>query len=265
MSQTRPGWIRALGIGLLAAAAAAACTIGFQVIPTMHATASQSGTADARNYLDAQNAIEVSDLRQKLAQIRFHELYSRIQEDESALFRAFDGSIVLGDSRCSGFYAYGYLPKNICLAEMNETMRNLTDYTEQVKASQPSVLYISYGINDVKSRLGGEGETGYADFTESQVDELLAVSPDSIVVINSIFPAVQGVLSEEEDQILANYNEQLKDLCQKRGWVYVDNDPLCQEDDSFYASDGIHFASWFYPKWAANMVSAAMLYQEEQL
>jgi lysophospholipase L1-like esterase len=157
-----------------------------------------------------------------------------------------------------GFQSYGFLPESRVMAAAGETFANATDYIDVVQTLQPDVLYFSYGINDLGLQLGGDAQ-GYADFVETQVKALLEVSPDSLVVINSIIEATAEANTQSDYWSLApEYNEALKTMTEKNGWIYVDNSTLSGGGTAdIYQADGIHFYSTFYPVWAQHMLEAA--------
>ena len=45
-------------------------------------------------------------------------------------------------------------------------------------------------------------------------------------------------------------------MCEEKGFVFVDNDDLCNENWDIYEPDGIHVQAWFYDDWAKNMIMA---------
>lgn len=232
------------------------------ILPGFQHRQNTEDVQEGRTYLEQQSKADLAPVRNLLRQIRIETLNQKALEDPDALFSAFNGSMILGDSRASGFYYYGFLPKSICLAEMNQTINNLTDYVSQVQNAQPEYIYISYGANDVKARLGTDETDGYGKLAEQKIDALLHVSPNSHIVVSSIIPVAQGVFTDAENSLLEDYNRQLQELCSRRGWIYADNDVLIQNNPDGFGPDGIHFDVPFYPKWAANLLNTALLETE---
>lgn len=211
-------------------------------------------------YLDAQQQKDVSALETSLNARRMQQLAQAVEEGRISVFSLFSNSIILGDSRALGFSEYGFLPESQVRAVLGYTIENASEFTDVVQSMQPDVIYLSYGVNDTAKNVGGNlGENGYAQVFEQQVDSLLAVSPNSKIVINSIIPVSE--IGQEETVGWENidaFNAQLADLAARRGWIFVDNNVLAANGTAdIYEPDGIHFHKDFYPLWAEYMTSAA--------
>ena len=75
--------------------------------------------------------------------------------------------------------------------------------------------------------------------------------------MNSIIPASQSVTQSNSDlwSQIDVYNAQIQQACQDNGWTYIDNSSLAQDQsEPIYESDGIHFVSSFYEKWARTIM-----------
>lgn len=103
--------------------------------------------------------------------------------------------------------------------------------------------------------IGGEEENGYSKTYEQQIDQILEVDPDAQVFVCSIIDVTQEAKDRSPNWTKAKqWNEQLKSMCEKRGWTFVDNDNL-GTDLSHYQEDGVHFTSEFTEQWAKNIGS----------
>ena len=56
---------------------------------------------------------------------------------------------------------------------------------------------------------------------------------------------------------IADYNEKLEAMCEKKQIGYIDNSDIIE--DEYYEEDGIHFKANFYPVWAEKMAEVATL------
>lgn len=175
----------------------------------------------------------------------------------------FDDYALYGDSRVYGFGTYGFLPWNSVFAAAGNTILNISDFNEQLKQINPSKLYFSYGVNDMGLDLKKEGGT-YADLYEEKVKEVLKIVPKAHVFINSIIPPTAETLAETPRWGKANeYNTQLKAMCEKNGWTYIDVTGVTENGNpEFYQPDGIHFVRDIYPVWAQKMIDATINEEE---
>lgn len=166
---------------------------------------------------------------------------------------AFDDYALFGDSRAYGLKSYGVLDPDFVYAEAGHTILNCTDYKDVIQQTRPARLVFSYGVNDMGLEIGGDGDHAYAQTFEQKIDELLAVVPDAKVFVCSIIDVTPSAKerSPRWDKA-ARYNAQLQEMCQRRGWIYVDNDPL-GNDLSSYQEDGVHFTPDFTWTWARNI------------
>ncbi|UNT96893.1 SGNH/GDSL hydrolase family protein [Allobaculum mucilyticum] len=212
------------------------------------------------NYLEAQESKTIDELEQTLSQKRRSRMMAAIESGKSSIFSLFQDSLIFGDSRVYGFGSYSFVPNDQVLAEAGATILNITDYLDVVKNVQPEKIYLSYGVNDMGLQIGSDrGDNGYRQVYEEQIDKLLEVSPHSQIIVNSILDATPARVEESPRWgHVAEYNEQIKQMCEDRGWTYVDNSELTQNGNAdIYQPDGVHLQSNFYPLWAQNMILAA--------
>lgn len=218
---------------------------------------SRTSFDDGLKYLENQAKTDTKEIETEIVKKQDEELTAAVNNGEKDVFSLFNNSLILGDSRASGYSYYGFLPKSKVLADLGDTAYTISDHVQEVEAMQPRYIYISYGANDILSGLGADSENGYADLMEEQIDELLKVSPDSKIILNSILNVSNQALENNSAyQKIASYNQQLKQLAEKRGWTYIDNSSITNGGNAteYYQSDGVHFISDFYYPWAKNMV-----------
>ncbi len=221
----------------------------------------QQGLSAGRTYLKWQDEQDLDSVKSQVSANRKAKIVEAYQNGNRSVFSLFSDSVLIGDSRVYGFNVFGFVDPDRVLADAGYTIRNIDDMVDAVRALQPETIYLSFGVNDMGLGIGeGEGESGYGSVYEQQVDKLLAVSPNSKIVINSIIPVTPQTAAETPRWDKAqDYNEQLRELADRRGWVFVDNSEISENGNMpYYADDGIHFSDSFYPIWAANMVEAAL-------
>lgn len=224
---------------------------------------SKEHTSEGVAYIKEQEALKTKKLSKKLTNKRIEEKTTLIKEGKIDVFSMFDDYALYGDSRVYGFGSYGFLPWNNVFAAAGNTILNITDFNDQVKQINPSNLYFSYGVNDMGLDLKKEGGT-YADLYEEKVKEVLKIVPKAHVFINSIIPPTAETLAENPRWDRANeYNTQLKAMCEKNGWTYIDVTSVTDDGDpKYYQADGVHFIRDIYPIWAQKMIDATINEEE---
>ncbi|MCF0260061.1 MAG: hypothetical protein HUJ54_09405 [Erysipelotrichaceae bacterium] len=217
--------------------------------------------AEGKAFLRAQESKDMQEITARLDKRRMDDFTEAVQDGSVDVFSMFHDYAFLGDSRVVGFSTYGYLDDARVFAGAGHTIRNVDDYLENLKSLQPSVVYLSYGVNDTGLNIGGgEGEGGYGAVYEAQIDKILDVVPNAKIVVNSIIaPSTEAVARSPRWAAYTDFNEQLKAMCEKRGWTYVDNDALGDGGTAqIYQADGVHFLSQFYYVWGQNILDAEM-------
>ena len=56
-----------------------------------------------------------------------------------------------------------------------------------------------------------------------------------------------------------DYNKAIKNMCKKLDIEYIDNTSILKEHPEFYAGDGVHVSTDYYPIWLENMMEKAGL------
>lgn len=211
-------------------------------------------------YLQNQEALKVSDIEDEMKQLRSEDRKKAVESGQVDVFALFDDYVIFGDSRVYGFGTYGFMPSGRVFAGGGDTILNVDDWLSTLKSLSPSNVYLSYGVNDMGLNLDETEAGSYGDLYEQQVNKILEICPDSHIYVNSIIPATPAAVEESPNwSNVDGYNAQLKKICEKNGWTYVDNTALVEgkSTDSIYQSDGIHFLNSFYTPWAQNMIDAS--------
>lgn len=208
-------------------------------------------------YLENQEAVQTADLETELASKQRERMLEAVNSGEYSIFSLYKNSLIFGDSRVYGFGSYDFVPTFQVLADAGATIENISDYLDVVKNVQPQKIYFSYGVNDMGLEIGQDlGENGYAQVYEEQINKVLEASPNSQIIINSIIPVTPARLEQTPRWgKVDDYNRQIRELCERRGWTYIDNTEISQYGNAdIYNPDGVHFLPVFYPVWARNMI-----------
>lgn len=212
-------------------------------------------------YLEAQEAKDPAQVdeilrlrREEQLKRERAQLLEELSSGEKDVWSMFEDYVLLGDSRAVGFYYYDFLSESRCLAEGGDTIRNVADHLEDIRAMNPSYVYLCYGINDVGIGIWETPEEYAAEMIEV-VHSVNEVVPHAKVVVSSILPAAE-VAFEQSDRWrqIPDYNVAVGAACRESGVIFVDNSEIAAQHLDLYQPDGIHLMPDFYPIWAANLI-----------
>ena len=215
----------------------------------------QEKNAKGVAYLKSLEKQDVSKIQKKIKSNRASIGLALADTDESAVWAAMTDEVILGDSRAVGFSYYEFMSEDHVFAESGKQITDAVAYLDQLEALQPTEIFLCYGLNDIKS---GNWPTAdaYATEYETQVKTLKKKLPDTTIYINSILPATgEGLASDSVYSQIDEYNSQLKSMCEKNDWPYIDNTDVAKAHEDLYETDGLHLVREFYKYWAANMLS----------
>lgn len=190
----------------------------------------------------------------------------------------FDDAIFIGDSVMYGLYNYA---ENGCLGEADflaidcmgyhTAMLGLDDeygihpvyngvkvmIDDAVQAIGKQQVFIMLGMNDIASW----GVEESVDAMQAFVDQLLAKNPDIQLYIHSVTPMIAEKDGTREDYLnnadIARYDEQIKQICADRGFVYLDLYPVVSDGNGNLRDDycvdpgnlGFHYNSAGMQAW----------------
>lgn len=226
----------------------------------------QASMKEGRTYLKERAEHPVDEVIAKLnerdaqeAEAKEQELINGVRSGSISIWPLFKDSVIIGDSRARGFGDYGDLPDSQVLAVIGSNITDIPDLQGQIEAIKPKVIYVSYGMNDVENKIGSDqGEDGFGKLYEENLKKLLEKSPNSKIVVNAIIPPSAAVrASDPLWEAVDDYNRQIKEMCERNGWTYIDNTDLAEGGNApIYEPDGIHFIASFYPTWGQSLLSS---------
>ena len=215
-------------------------------------------TESGIQYIKEQEEAKVDKVAQKVHDQRMIELKDAVNSGKLDAFSMFDDFVFFGDSRTMGFYTYGFLPTSRIFAGSGNTILNITDWLDKLKTLMPSTIYFSYGVNDMGLGLNHTDEGGYGKLYEDRVKQVQEICPDAEIFLLSIIPATPAATEKSPAwKEYKEYNAEIKKICKKNGWHYVDCTTLAKNGSAdIYQADGIHFYSTFYKEWATEIIEA---------
>ncbi|MEE1113877.1 MAG: GDSL-type esterase/lipase family protein [Eubacterium sp.] len=222
-------------------------------------TQEQVDPADVQNAIQ-QIAIEKEQAAQAAAEeerlAKYNEQLAALQDGTIDVWSQFQDFAILGDSRGEGFRIFEFLPPERVLAVKGESINGLMGHLEETKALNPRNIYVTYGMNDIESNIGG-GAEGWAQAYTEILLAYQAELPNARFFVSSILPVVEPAWSDQPQfQAVPEWNAALRAACEANGFYYVDHDATSAAHADLWEVDGIHMKSTFYPYWADDMIMA---------
>jgi lysophospholipase L1-like esterase len=174
-------------------------------------------------------------------------------------------SVLLGDSLSLWFPTELLPPDRYWLNQgiSGETSAGLLNRLELIDQTQPEVIYVMIGINDLIR--GVRGQTILAN-QELIVRYLRRVHPKAKIVVQSILPhSAEKATWEGRDRLLAipntriqELNDRLKAIAEAEGAIYLDLYPLFADANgnlkTELSTDGLHLSPQGYLVWRNAML-----------
>lgn len=168
----------------------------------------------------------------------------------------FSGAVVMGDSIAASFTEYDVLNTSSVVAKIGIHFSELDDQIEQAKQLDPQIVFLAYGMNDV-TKTNGDVDKFIKDYSDV-IKKIQKAMPDAHIFVNAVFPVQESAVEKEPALAnIADYNEKLEAMCEKKQIGYIDNSDIIE--DEYIEEDGIHFKANFYPIWAEKMAEVATL------
>ena len=156
----------------------------------------------------------------------------------------------------ASFTEYDVLNTSSVVAKIGIHFSELDDQIEQAKQLDPQIVFLAYGMNDV-TKTNGDVDKFIKDYSEV-IKKIQKAMPDAHIFVNAVFPVQESAVEKEPALAnIADYNEKLEAMCEKKQIGYIDNSDIIE--DEYYEEDGIHFKANFYPIWAEKMAEVATL------
>ena len=224
-----------------------------------------SETRDGVAYLESLEAKDPAAIDETLAAIRKKKLeverdiiLQKLTNDENDVWSMFQDYVILGDSRAVGFYYYDFLEKNRVLAEGGDTIRKIETHMDEVKALNPSYIFLCYGLNDVSIGYWSNPEDYTAEFMQICAT-LKEEVPGARIIVSSILPARDPAFDiSSRWREIPTYSDMLQAACEENDILFVDNSQTAEDHADLWDIDGIHVRREFYSYWARNLIVAVI-------
>ena len=221
----------------------------------------QKDTKKGTEILKTMDAMDVSKADKKIKELEAQEREAEQDAEEQSASEKFTDCLVMGDSITQGLYEYGVLDQANVQADRGAGVsvgdnEKLADHIARAKEMKPSVLFLSYGMNDVGAQNGDAD--GFIKAYRPLIRDLKKSLPDTKIYVNSILPAAQTAIDQNSVYAeIPKFNQKLKKLCEKEKVTFIDNTDLVKQE--YYAGDGIHMSTGYYKEWVNHMAEVAEL------
>lgn len=197
-------------------------------------------------------------LHNRRLQAQKDELLKKMESGEVDPFTLLQDFVVMGDSRTTGFYFFGFLPEERTMGANVNMITNIPDWHDQLKQMQPQYVFLCYGVNDCAYQMWSSGEEHAADYME-YIRELQQMLPNTTFVVSSILLVQDFAIADYPAwENLPEWNVALEKACKEAGIPFADCDYLFEEYNHLWLDDGFHFDAGVYRPWTSTMVATAL-------
>ena len=202
----------------------------------------------ARKELDEKALIEES----------VNSVMKQVEDGEVDVWSLFDNVFILGDSRSEPFSYYQLMDPARVFAIKGANLRRADEGVAQAQAANVPNLIFTYGLNDAS----GNWPTAQ-DFIakyEEVISKYLAVLPDAKIYIASVAGVTDHAIAGNPTlQQIPAYNEEIKKLCDEKGYDYIECSSLLTEHADLYEPDGEHFSRPLYEFWGRLLIRDVLM------
>lgn len=178
------------------------------------------------------------------------------KDNISSLNTRFTGSVVVGDSITEGLTAFSILNSDKVVYKRGVSIKNTKTLLDTAAGLNPANIFMAFGMNDIET-YKSDIDSFIVAYKE-KIEYIRQLMPNAKIFVNSIQPATATVVAKRTDfSRVPQYNEALSAMCEELSITYIDNQYILEEHPEFYAQDGIHVSSSYYPLWLENMAEKA--------
>ena len=244
---------RSIRVGIAGVAIVTAVLLTVQGVS--HLTKKSVDTSKGIEYIKSKESADAKTIEQKINQLEKKD-GTGDSSDTRSMKERFSGAVVMGDSIAASFTEYDVLNTSSVVAKIGIHFSELDDQIEQAKQLDPQIVFLAYGMNDV-TKTNGDVDKFIKDYSDV-IKKIQKAMPDAHIFVNAVFPVQESAVEKEPALAnIADYNEKLEAMCEKKQIGYIDNSDIIE--DEYYEEDGIHFKANFYPIWAEKMAEVATL------
>ncbi|MBR0397067.1 MAG: hypothetical protein IJI10_02250 [Eubacterium sp.] len=197
---------------------------------------------------------------QELLEQSVNETMAQVESGAIDVWSLFGDVFILGDSRSEPFSYYGLLDESRVFAIKGANLRKADQGVSQAEAANAQNLIFTFGLNDASGNWPTAQD--YIAKYEEVIQQYRAVLPDAKIYIASVAGVTEHAINGNPTlaQIPA-YNQEIRNLCDQKGYVYIECESLLTEHEDLYEPDGEHFTRALYEFWGRLMIREVLLHE----
>ena len=178
------------------------------------------------------------------------------------LQRWYRDAALVGDSTAEGAKEYGWLG-SVVYAKIGVRASVDSPLLDQVEARQPSVIFLTYGTNDVA--VYSSQVDVFTRRYRAVIERLQKNCPDSAIYVSAVLPVSEKCASQNAyAKYIGLYNEELEALCGELGVTFLDPGFILLQRPELFDNDGIHMTYHGYPLWLTYLADEAGISSYEE-
>lgn len=196
---------------------------------------------------------EIPRIEEKIRKVQSELLSSKKSESQknklskSVYKKIFESVVFMGDSQAEPLSLYGYTDSSSVIAIKGRNVISAKEDIDAVKSLSPQKIVMLYGVNDM---LLFKTTDAFISHYKDLISSIQKQLPDTQIYVNSVYPVMDFV--KEKKPLFKrsdDFNKALVKMCADTGTVYLDSASLLKSNSDYYAHDGIHFKTQYYPIW----------------
>lgn len=184
--------------------------------------------------------------------------YGVVVLDNVALKKAFDNTVIVGDSFAEGILSYGFLDEGSVIYKRGASVNKIEEEIQKVISMKPGTVVMEFGCNDLS--MYGTDIEGFIKKYKEEIAKVKKGMPDATIYVNSILPMTEAKMQEEPGrQKINEYNQEIQKMCEEEGYQYIDSTFIVTKNPGLFEQDGIHMKKEYYTQWLSYIVEKAGL------
>ena len=244
---------------IIAILAVVLVAVGIVVWMTAFRRGSRVSVSEGIAYIRSMEQVDTSAVEKDIFSMKKEKILNgireRLDEDPDLVWTMLNeiNTVILGDSRAVAFGTYGLIDENRVLAEGGKKIDEISSHYEELKAINPRLVVLHYGLNEIW--WGYSTPEEFAEACCGYVDEIQSFLPDAYIYINSIMPPNEdGEAISEGYAVAREWSAAEIEYYKEHGYRYLDISYLADEHPEYYGEDGVHFYPGFYYYWGDEIL-----------
>ena len=227
-----------------------------------HNVKKNADLSDGVSYLENLENRDTEKVEDEIKKKKAEERKAALNSENADIWKMFNDSVIMGDSRAVGFYYYKFLDKDRVLATAGATIRKIPEWIDDAQKMNPSTIYLVFGINDTGMGFWKTPESYIKEY-EEQVAKIQEAMPEAQVYIVSIIPATDPAFEKSTSwKVIPEWNKAMKAHFTGDDIRYIDITDTVNAHKDLYDIDGIHMQKAFYPYWAKAIIAGTLEYED---